>query len=325
MSSTVYDDVFRTIVYKMPYLVVPLINEAFGTNYPDDVSIERLQNESFDSEAVNERITDTYLKIGGHIYHIECQSNEDGSIVLRMIEYDFRIALEGAEKEDDTVTLRFPRSMVLYLRGWNKASGQRECLEEINRKKDPDSLKARVILPDGNEFIYTVPRISVMEYDTDHIFEKKLIMFLPFYIMRYEKQFAQIEQDKSALEELLKEYQNISDRLYNVIEGQDRDLIYRDLIGHITLIADHLLEKHDHIREEVHKAMGGQILELESERLIRIGKEQGMELGRAQGIEQGVAALASLVDDGMLTAKEAATRLGLSFEEYTRIAERISD
>ncbi|MCR4936665.1 MAG: hypothetical protein K5987_00700 [Lachnospiraceae bacterium] len=33
--------------------------------------------------------------------------------------------------------------------------------------------------------------------------------------------------------------------------------------------------------------MGGQILELESERLIRIGKEQGMELGRAQGMELG--------------------------------------
>ena len=47
--------------------------------------------------------------------------------------------------------------------------------------------------------------------------------------------------------------------------------------------------------------------------------------GIEQGIQQGVAALASLVDDGMLTAKEAATRLGLSFEEYTRIAERISD
>ena len=32
--------------------------------------------------------------------------------------------------------------------------------------------------------------------------------------------------------------------------------------------------------------MGGQILELESERLIRLGKEQGMELGREQGVEQ---------------------------------------
>ena len=74
MDDNIFDDVFRTIVYKLPYLVVPLINEAFGTSYPDDVKIERLQNESFDSDAENERITDTYLKIEGHLYHIECQS-----------------------------------------------------------------------------------------------------------------------------------------------------------------------------------------------------------------------------------------------------------
>ena len=67
--------------------------------------------------------------------------------------------------------------------------------------------------------------------------------------------------------------------------------------------------------------MGGQILELESERLIRVGREQGME----RGIEQGkLAMLASLVDDGLITAQEAANRLGLSIEEYTRRADRIN-
>ena len=62
--------------------------------------------------------------------------------------------------------------------------------------------------------------------------------------------------------------------------------------------------------------MGGQILELESERLIRVGMERG--------IEQGITAMASLVDDGLITAQEAAKRLGLSIEEYTRRADRIN-
>ena len=143
MSSTIYDDVFRTIVYKMPYLVVPLINEAFGTDYPGDVKIERLQNESFDTGTENERITDTYLKIGGHVYHIECQSSEDGSMVLRMIEYDFRIALEGAREEDDIFTLRFPKSFVLYLRGNSSKKGKE------TKENDKKSLKAKVIFPNG--------------------------------------------------------------------------------------------------------------------------------------------------------------------------------
>ena len=74
--------------------------------------------------------------------------------------------------------------------------------------------------------------------------------------------------------------------------------------------------------------MGGHILELESERLIRVGMEQGMargmEQGMERGIEQGITAMASLVDDGLITAQEAAKRLGLSIEEYTRRADRIN-
>ena len=32
-SSTIFDDVFRTMLEKMPQLAVPLINEVFGTSY----------------------------------------------------------------------------------------------------------------------------------------------------------------------------------------------------------------------------------------------------------------------------------------------------
>lgn len=32
--NTIFDDVFRTIVEKMPQLVIPLLNEVFGTAYP---------------------------------------------------------------------------------------------------------------------------------------------------------------------------------------------------------------------------------------------------------------------------------------------------
>ena len=36
-NNTIFDDVFRTMVEKMTYLVVPLINEVFHTAYPEDV------------------------------------------------------------------------------------------------------------------------------------------------------------------------------------------------------------------------------------------------------------------------------------------------
>lgn len=33
-DNTIFDDVFKTMIEKMPSLAVPLINEVFGTEYP---------------------------------------------------------------------------------------------------------------------------------------------------------------------------------------------------------------------------------------------------------------------------------------------------
>ena len=38
-NGTIFDDVFRTMLEKMPYLAIPLINEVFGTSYPEDIEI----------------------------------------------------------------------------------------------------------------------------------------------------------------------------------------------------------------------------------------------------------------------------------------------
>ena len=95
-SSTIFDDVFRTMLEKMPQLAVPLINEVFGTSYPEDVKIIQKRNEH---QTQNGRIiTDSHLLIANRIYHIECQSTDDSTMVIRMIEYDFAISLEQVQE-----------------------------------------------------------------------------------------------------------------------------------------------------------------------------------------------------------------------------------
>ncbi len=74
MNNTIFDDIFRTMIEKMPYLAVPLINEVFHTSYPQDVPIVQLRTEH--QQENGEIITDSCLKIGGKLYHIECQSEE---------------------------------------------------------------------------------------------------------------------------------------------------------------------------------------------------------------------------------------------------------
>ena len=97
MNNTIFDDVFRTMIEKMPYLAVPLINEVFHTSYPENVPIVQLRNEH--QQENGEIITDSCLKIAGKLYHIECQSVDDTTMAIRMIEYDFSIAIENAQKQ----------------------------------------------------------------------------------------------------------------------------------------------------------------------------------------------------------------------------------
>ena len=87
-NGTIYDDVFRTMTDKMPHLVIPLINEVFGKRYPDSEPVTALQNEHLEITE-DKVITDSYLRIADKYYHVECQSNPDGTMAIRMIEYRF--------------------------------------------------------------------------------------------------------------------------------------------------------------------------------------------------------------------------------------------
>lgn len=86
MNNTIFDDVFRTMVEKIPQLAIPLINEVFQTSYPENVEMVQLRNEHHQENG--EIITDSCLRIGRKLYHIECQSVDDTTMAIRMIEYD---------------------------------------------------------------------------------------------------------------------------------------------------------------------------------------------------------------------------------------------
>ena len=131
--STIFDDVFRTIAQKMPQLLIPLINEVFHTSYSEEEQFEQLRNEHY--EKYGTVITDSIIRIGGHIYHLECQSSKDRTMVIRMFEYDISIALEHASLGEHAIwEIAFPQSCVLYIR---------------NHRSLPDYHEAIVTFADG--------------------------------------------------------------------------------------------------------------------------------------------------------------------------------
>ena len=272
VHGTIFDDVFRTIAQKMPFLLIPLINEVFQTNYPEDIHFHQLRNEHY--EKLGKIITDSILQIEDHTYHLECQSTLDGRMVIRMFEYDFSIALELAPKNNETFEIEFPQSCVLYIRNHREHSL-------------PDYHEAIVKFADGQQILYRVPILRAQNYTVDSIFEKRLLILLPYHILRYESFLKNSGTNSKKLEQLLTDYQKISDALEQCTDDK-KSTLYIDMIALIEEIADYIIPKdNEKVRERLGDIMGGKILKLESERLRELGEAKGRAEGRIQGQAEG--------------------------------------
>ncbi len=269
-NNTIFDDVFRTMVEKMTYLLVPLINEVFHTSYPEDVKIVHLRNEHQLEDG--ELITDARLLIGDKMYHIECQSTDDTTMSIRMFEYDVAIALENRRKVGRKFYVEFPKSCVIYLR---------------SKKNTPDIEEVELLLPDGQVCEYRVPTVKVERYTREKIFEKNLLMLLPFYVMRYEDAAHTIGKDSEKLQGLLKEYEDIRINLEKELSTAGRSELYADLNRLIVRISDYIFRKEEKVKRGVDEVMGGKVLQLESERLLELGEARGKIIGKAIGKAEG--------------------------------------
>lgn len=274
-NNTIFDDVFRTMVEKMTYLVVPLINEVFHTSYPEDVKIVHLRNEHQMEDG--ELITDARLLIGDKMYHIECQSVDDTTMSIRMFEYDLAIALENRRKVGRRFFVEFPRSCVIYLR---------------TTRNTPDVEEVELLFPDGQVCVYRVPTVKLERYTKDSIFEKNLLLLLPFYVMRYEDAAHTIGEDSEKLQGLLKEYEDIRINLEKELSTAGRSELYTDLNKLIIRISNYIFREEEKVRKGVDEVMGGKVLQLESERL----REEGMAIGKAEGKAEGEARLSALIN-----------------------------
>ena len=162
----------------------------------------------------------------------------------------------------------------------------RKVLFLRNSGNTPDYLEADVIFPDGKTHVYSIPAIKMADYTKDHIFEKNLLMLLPFYIMRYEKKKYDMRKNPELLQVLLNEYDEIRMNLEKELTETGKSELYTDLTKLIVKIADYIFSKEEDVRKGIGEIMGGKVLELESERLERLQKEAEAEakaIGEARG------------------------------------------
>ncbi len=307
--GNIYDGAFRTILNDCRKLIIPVINEIFREEYTGEERIEFLPNEHFldqQDEADKERITDTNFRVIGKItkkYHLECESSlPDGKITIRLFEYDAQIALDEGEVTEETLTVTFPNTAVLYLR---------------NYKKTPDKMKYVIVTP-GGTVKYDIPLMKVQNYTLDDIFEKRLLLLIPFYIFSHEKNFPEYNSNEQKLEKLKSEYRYILERLdeleqQGVIGAFDK----RTIIELSSDVVKEIAQKYGNVQKGVGDIMGGALIETEARTILN----QGIKQGKTQGISETKKQTAlRMLKMGKLTIEEIAECSELNIAEVEQLA-----
>ena len=299
--GNIYDGAFRTILNDCRKLIIPVINEIFKEHYTGEEEIRFFPNEHFldqQDAADKERITDTNFQIIGRIakkYHLECESSlPDGKITVRLFEYDAQIALDEGEVTEETLTVTFPNTAVMYLRAY---------------KKTPDKMKYVIITP-GGTVQYDVPIMKVQSYSLDEIFEKRLLMLIPFYIFSHEKSFSEYNNNELKLEELKTEYRMILERLddlekQGIIGAFDK----RTIIDLSSDVINEIARKYENVQKGIGAMMRGPLIQTEARTILNRGisetkKETALRMLKA----------------GKLTVEEIAEYSALSVAEVEQLA-----
>ena len=263
-QSHIFDDVIRTVQERHGKMLIPLVNETFHEHYPGNTPVRRLPDDY--RKIVSKVVADACNVIGDRVYHVECQSRNDKTMILRMVEYDFMIGLHGAEVEEGLYRLTFPRSCIIYLRHDGDA---------------PEEETMELVFQDGQTVRYSVPTVQVQRYTLEEIFDKKLYLFLPFYILRYEKELDKIDSDEARRDAVLAEYEKILRKLEKELWSEPGT--YRDLLQLIHTVSEHVLRNHEDLKEEVGSVMGGRVLPLPSD-ILRQERAEGRIEGRTEGL-----------------------------------------
>ena len=268
-SETAYDDAFRTMEGECDDIVIDFVNHMFGERYDKTAVITRLRNEHFveqEDGTGRKRITDSSFEIRfGNVskkYHMECESKKyDGTILVRIFEYDAQIALDNANRSLDKIHLKFPNTGLLLLRGSDKAPGKAGI---------------EIELPGGEQVTYEVPIVKVSDFTIEEIFEERLFMLIPFYIFNYEDELKVINDSEERMDRLMSAYAGIYDRLAHELENGGLSVLsYSAIIRLIHSVALKLTQKHDNVQKKVGDMMGGKILDLPEIRIYHEGLAKG--------------------------------------------------
>ena len=294
-QGTIFDSAYKTTIHDCRRMILPAINELYREDYRGDEEIVHLQDEHYidTPEEIKEVDSDSYFMLKDDPkkrYHFECQSTPDSTMLFRMYQYDSRIAFWDNTLEGDKLTVRYPRSAVLFLR---------------HTRNTPDVMHIYLETSQGR-VLQEVRVMKLKNYTLDEIFEKRLYLLLPFYILVYENCFAECNENAAEGEKLKDEYRRIAAYLGEKVSIGDLNEYERNLLASMILkVAEHCLEKYEVIKKGIQEIMGGVLLDYPAKTILN----KGRALERTEMVQ-------NLMQSLGITAEKACELLKLNMDDY---------
>lgn len=113
--------------------------------------------------------------------------------------------------------------------------------------------------------MYEVPIVQAQSFSKEDMFQKRLLILIPFYVLRYEKD---IKGGKNEiLGKLKSEYEYIKQQLIAEGNSINEPRLYYDLAVLTQRILDYVGKDNEDYKERMGNIMGGVILEMESDKI----------------------------------------------------------
>ncbi len=242
-------------------------------------------------------------------YHFECETNGRSSIALRIVQYAAGYAAQSVSLIEDGAVLRLPHSAVIFLR---------------SSSTDISELTIRVEFP-GYSGSYKVPVLRIRDYTVEELFEKKLLMLIPFAFFKFsDEEYARMnETDVHQLREMI---DDIGGRLNAMVESNEIEPWVRgNIVRYMRYILENLTKKYKTVMKGATEIMGGYIIKTDIDEAMDRGREEGLEKGREEGLEKGrkeerLSSIHALMDTMKINAQKAMDYLKISTEEQKQYA-----
>ena len=276
-NEKTYDSVFWTGVVKMTQFLVPLINEAFGEKFTEAAKVVlkpgKQVTESVDG-AFEQGEVDTLAEVSedfGELvvknYHFEIQAKEDGDLAIRIAEYGAAYAYSNVKWTDNGAEMTIPHAAVIFLR---------------SRESTSDNYTIKVNYP-GGSVEYKAPVIKIRDYTIDDIFQKHLLLLLPFFPFLYENELEEMDKDADKINDLHKVLDDVNHRLDEMVTNGDiLESNKHHLIDWTQRVFDKLTVRYENVQKGVDEIMGGYILHTRTDDIIEQGIEQGISQGHRE-------------------------------------------